>query len=175
MEREGDTAPPRLAEAVAATTVPDCPLGLTSPDGLHSPEDWHRLVAELELGGVASQLAHNCGFAGWDGQRLSLTLDLAGENLLGTSAEERLKDALAGVLGEGLEVEFHIAYPKHETPAQRRVRHQTRHQAKAEALMQNDPVAQLLQDEFDARWMSGSIEPTLKDSPPVRRPAATNS
>jgi len=162
LEREGDTAPLRVAEAVAATPAPDdtYPRGPTGPDGLHGPEDWHRLVAELGLGGVASQLAHNCGFAEWDGQRLSLALDPAGENLLGTSAEERLKDALAGVLGEGLEVEFHIARPEHETPAQRRVRHRTQHQAEAEALMQNDPVARLLRDEFDARWVPGSVEPT---------------
>lgn len=164
VEREGDTAPLRVAEASAETIVskphpqePKIPGGL--PKALHSPADWHRLVAELGLGGVASQLAHNCGFAGWDGQRLSLTLDPAGENLLGTSAEERLKDALPGVLGEGLEVEFRIARPEHETPAQRRVRHQARHQAEAEALMQDDPVARFLRDEFDARWVPGSIEP----------------
>jgi len=160
-ERETDPAPLRVAEVAAETpapaTYPQEPMG---PDGLHGPEDWHRLVAELELGGMASQLAHNCGFAGWDGRRLSLTLDPEGENLLGTSAKERLTDALPRVLGKGLEVEFHIAHSDHETPVQRRVRHQAQHRAAAEVLMQDDPVPRLLQDEFDARWVPGSIAPT---------------
>lgn len=154
---EEDTALSQAVEAVAGITVPEShPRG----QGLRGPEDWHQLVAGLGVGGVASELANNCELAGWDGHRLSLMLGPECENLRGTSAEERLKGALAGVLGEGLEVEIRISHPEHETPAQRRVRHRAQHQATAEALMEDDPVVRSLRDEFDARWVPGSIEPT---------------
>jgi len=159
-QRDG-TSPLQVADAVAETTAPDTyPQGPAGPDGLHGPEDWHRIVAELGLGGVASQLAHNCELAGWDGRRLALTLDLECRNLRVPFAEERLRGALAGVLGEDLEVEIRISLPHSETPARRQVRHRAEHQVQAEALMESDPVARSLRDELDARWVPGSIEPT---------------
>ncbi|MCB2261493.1 MAG: DNA polymerase III subunit gamma/tau [Candidatus Thiosymbion ectosymbiont of Robbea hypermnestra] len=176
-DRGGSTAAsPQGAGTVAATTGPESsspqegigkspfpdspdakPMG---PDGLRSPEDWHRLVAGLGLGGVASQLASNCELAGWDGRRLSLTLEPACQNLRVASAQERLKDALSKTLGAGLEVRIRIAHPERETPARRQARERTERRAEAEALMAADPVVRSLQDELDARWVPGSIEPT---------------
>lgn len=136
--------------------------GKLEADGtvLSNPEDWHRLVAELGLGGVASQLARNCEVAAWDGQRLSLILDPECGNLKVPVAEERLQGALAAVLGDGLRLDITVSRPEHETPAQRHLRHRAEHQAQAQALMADDPVARSLQSEFDARWVPGSIEPT---------------
>jgi DNA polymerase-3 subunit gamma/tau len=76
-----------------------------------------------------------------------------------TSAEERLRAALAEVLGEALRLEIRIARPHHETPAQRRIRLNAELHAGAEALMAEDPVARALADRLDARWIAGSIEP----------------
>jgi len=160
VERRDDPSPPRAAEAVAETTTAKASSqGSTDPDGLHSSEDWHRLVAGLGLGGVASQLANNCGFAGWDGHRLALTLAPECRNLRVPSAEGRLQGALVRVLGKELEVEIQVSHPEGEIPAQRQVRQHTRRQVQAEALMEDDPVARSLRDEFDARWVPGSIEP----------------
>jgi len=159
-EPEGDIAPPRVAEASAEITVSrPAPQQPDIPGSLQSSEDWHRLVADLGLGGVASQLAHNCGLAGWDGQRLSLTLAPECRNLRVPSAEERLQGALAGVLGAGLKMEIRISHPEGETLAQCQGRQHTQRRVEAEALMQDDPVARFLQDEFGARWVPGSIEP----------------
>ena len=127
---------------------------------LKDPEDWHRLVADLRLGGVASQLARNCELSGWNGRQLSLTLDPECRNLRVPFAEERLKGALADVLGEGLELRIGISHPERETPAKRQTRSNAERQVQAEALMKEDPVAQSLEDELDARWMPGSIEAT---------------
>lgn len=127
---------------------------------LHSPEDWHRLVKDLSLGGVASQLAHNCELAQWDGRKLFLTLDPECRNLRVPFAEERLKDALGGLLGEGLELDIRLSSPERETPARRQARHQAERRNQAEALMEEDPVAHSLRDELDARWVPGSIEAT---------------
>jgi DNA polymerase-3 subunit gamma/tau len=154
-------SPPAMAEVDAATDVSNTQVREPVPFGepsLRSPEDWHRLVANLALGGVARQLANNCELAEWDGQRLSLTLDRECRNLQVPFAEDRLKGALAGVLGTALELDIRIARPERETPARRQTRHHQERRAQAEALMQDDPIARSLRDELGARWVAGTIE-----------------
>jgi DNA polymerase-3 subunit gamma/tau len=51
-----------------------------------------------------------------------------------------------------------------ETPARRRARSAAERQAAAETLMRDDPVARMLQDQLDARWVDNSIEPTDEGS-----------
>jgi DNA polymerase-3 subunit gamma/tau len=126
---------------------------------LRGPSDWHGLVGRLGLRGVASELASNCEFSGWDGRRLCLVLDPACQHMRVASAEERLRAALEEVLGSGLKLEIEIAQSVGETPARRRLRLDALRLARAEALMGEDPVARALQDQLDARWVSGSIEP----------------
>jgi DNA polymerase-3 subunit gamma/tau len=158
-----DSAQPPVAEAAAAKVVSDVAASeavTTLESALRGPEDWHRLVTGLGLGGVASQLARNCELAGWDGRRLRLTLDPECRNLQVPVAEERLQGALAEALGAELRLEIRISRPELETPARRSARRVAERQAQAEALMEDDPVVRSLQDELDARWVSGSIEPT---------------
>jgi DNA polymerase-3 subunit gamma/tau len=152
---------PQSAIPNPQSDVPRADLAVAEPPppALKDAEDWHRLVAKLRLGGVASQLAGNCQFSGWDGRRLSLTLDPESQHMWVTSAEERLRGALAEVLGAGLRLEIRIARPHQETPAQRRIRLNAERLAGAEALMAEDPVARALEDRLDARWIAGSIEP----------------
>ena len=94
---------------------------------------------------------------GW--KRLVLTLDPNCQNMRVASAVGRLRDALATLLDQGLRLEIQIAPPRGETPAQRLARGIAARQARAEALMAQDPVARVLQDDLDARWVPGSIEP----------------
>ncbi|MEA3276398.1 MAG: DNA polymerase III subunit gamma/tau [Pseudomonadota bacterium] len=138
------------------------PQSAAESDGpvLREPTDWHRLVGTLRLGGVASELASNCELAGWDGRRLVLTLDPECRHMQVASAKERLHSALSDALGRELRLEVRIARPERETPAQRRARLDGERQAEAQALMEKDPLALALQDQFDARWVPGSIEPT---------------
>jgi DNA polymerase-3 subunit gamma/tau len=126
---------------------------------LRGPEDWHALVGRLGLRGVASELASNCDFAGLEGGRLTLVLDQACEHMRVASAEQRLRAALAEVLGGELRVDIRTSPVVRETPARRRARSAAERQAAAETLMRDDPVARMLQDKFDARWVSNTIEP----------------
>jgi len=129
------------------------------PVELGDPESWHALVRGLRLGGVASQLAANCELAGWDGRRLSLILDPECDGMRVASATERLRTALASVLGDDLRLDIQIGRPQGETPARRLTRRNAERQAEAEAVMEQDPVARFLMDEMDARWVPGSIRP----------------
>jgi DNA polymerase-3 subunit gamma/tau len=166
------TVPRRERDAPASQVQEPVPRG---GPVLARAEDWHHLVADLALGGVASQLARNCELAGWDGRRLSLTLEPECRNLRVPFAEERLKSALAGVLGDALELEIHIATPRSETPARRQARHQDESRIRAETLMNGDPVVRSLQDELDARWVPGSIEATSQELSPATSPSQNRS
>ncbi len=126
---------------------------------LQAQEDWHPLVASLGLRAAAAELAANCEFASWDGARLRLNLDPAGEHMQVPSAVERLRGALAEALGTPMTLEIRVRKPEQDTPARRRVRQEAERQAQAEAQMQADPVALRLQERFDAEWVPDSIRP----------------
>ncbi len=154
------TAADRLVDAAATSPARTEPQEIQGASGLQVPDDWHRLVADLGLGGMASQLARNCELAGWDGQKLRLTLDPECANLRVPAIEERLRSALAEALGVSLKLDIQVCNPECETPARRHARHQAERQARAESLMEEDHVVQSLQDKLDACWVPGSIAPT---------------
>jgi len=148
-----ETGPADTGTGAAATTHTE------KAPSLARAEDWHRLVAGLGLGGVARELAQNCELAAWNDGKLRLILDPQGRDLWVPVAEDRLRTALAGVLGAGLEIEIQVSDPAGETPARRRIRQDAERRAEAQAVMERDPVALALQEGFDARWVAGSIEP----------------
>lgn len=137
------------------TPVPSAPHGFR----LQGPEDWHPLVARLRLRAVAAELANNCEFASWDGARLCLNLDPAGQQMHVPAAEQRLRSALAEVLGTSVDLEIRVRRPDQDTPAQRRARQEAERQLGAQTQLQTDPVAMGLKERFDAEWVPDSIKP----------------
>ncbi|EXJ13864.1 DNA polymerase III subunit gamma/tau [Imhoffiella purpurea] len=131
----------------------------SAPATLASAADWQKIVAHLSLGGIASQLAHNCGFVEWGEGRLVLSLDPSAEHLRIASAESRLKETLERRLGESFKLEIQVVRPQQETLAQRRAREAEERQRAAVASMGADPHAERLRETFDAEWVPGSIQP----------------
>jgi DNA polymerase-3 subunit gamma/tau len=148
---------PAATSDPAPTTSPPASAG--AAPRLEDKEHWHALVAALDLGGLASELARNCELVDWDGQRLRLTLDQASERLRVETTEQRLRSALAAVLGEGLRLEIQVARPEGETPSQRRDRARRERQRSAEEAMAHDPIAAALRDTLGARLMPGTVRP----------------
>jgi DNA polymerase-3 subunit gamma/tau len=130
--------------------------------GLGNSEDWHALVGRLGLGGVAAELARNCELDTWDGSRLALTLDPASQRLRVAVAEQRLKEALDNVLGQGVRLEIRVSQPVGETPSQRVAREQAERQAAAEAAVDSDPVVGTMKSELGARVIPGTVGPLDK-------------
>ena len=139
-----------------ATPAPRPPGG---PIPLASVADWHQLIDRLELGGIASQIAHHCDLSGWADGRLSLSLDPAAEHLRSAGAESRLHAALEKALGTAVKLDILVARPGRETLAQRREREAAERRQAAVAAMEEDPVARAVRDELDAEWIAGSIQP----------------
>jgi DNA polymerase-3 subunit gamma/tau len=129
------------------------------PGRLQGPEDWHPLVARLGLRAIAAELANNCEFASWDGTRLCLNLDPAGQQMHVPAAEERLRSALAEALGVAVTLEIRVRRTDQDTPAQRRARQEAERLLGAQTQMQTDPVVQGLKERFDAEWVPDSIKP----------------
>jgi DNA polymerase-3 subunit gamma/tau len=152
---------PAVAEPSTPAHPGSHPSAPSIPGGfrLQGPEDWHPLVARLGLRAVAAELANNCEFASWDGARLCLNLDPAGQQMHVPTAEQRLRSALAGVLGTPVDLEIRVCRPDQDTPAKRRVRQETERQLGAQTQMQTDPVALGLKERFDAEWVPESIKP----------------
>jgi len=152
------------AAAVPTQTMPPGPRDAEQARGgavrLADAAGWHQLIDRASLTGLADQLARNCGFAGWDGRRLRLSLDSSLGHLRTTGAEQRLSTALAGALGCAVElvIETAAAPAVSETPAQRQAQQAVARRKEAAAQLEQDPVAQELRRRFEADWIPGSIQ-----------------
>ncbi|NKN31930.1 DNA polymerase III subunit gamma/tau [Marichromatium bheemlicum] len=153
-----EVADPHPAPGPSAA-VPVAPAPAAVRPDLGSPAQWQQLVAGLPVRGIASELAHNCGFLDWADGRLLLTLDPTVEHLRVATAEQRLREALEHALGEPVRLEFQVARPEQETLAQRREREAEMRQRTAEETMRADPVAERMREQLAAEWVPGSIEP----------------
>jgi DNA polymerase-3 subunit gamma/tau len=151
---------PPAAVDEAATVIAETPSDGYGQVVLNGAEDWHRLIARLRLGGMANELAHHCELSAWDGRCLRLNLDIASQHVRVASAETRLRQALEQVLGADLRLEICLSRPEGETPAQRRRRDAAERQAKAEEILEQDPVARSIRGQLDAEWAPGSIKPS---------------
>jgi DNA polymerase-3 subunit gamma/tau len=121
--------------------------------------DWSAVVAQLDMGGIAKQLANNCQFESLDGSRLVLKLGPAHKHLQVDSSEQRLRRALEAYLGCALKLDIKIAEPTVETPAELEARARSERQQEAEAEMAGDPLVQAAAEQFGARVVPGSVKP----------------
>jgi DNA polymerase-3 subunit gamma/tau len=121
--------------------------------------NWHQVVAGLQLGGLALQLANNCELEAWDGQRLRLHLDPAYSQMCTERTEERLLQALEAYCGSKVKLEIVAVAPKAETPAQAQARAQADRQREAESCMVADPLVQAMGKEFSAQLVPGTVKP----------------
>ncbi len=127
--------------------------------GTENLADWHQVVAKLDIGGIARQLASNCQYESWDGNRLLLKLGPAHEHLQVDSSEQRLRRSLEAYLGCGIKLDIRIGEPATETPAEREARARSERQKQAEATIAEDPLVQAAAEQFGARVIPGSVKP----------------
>lgn len=151
-----------VSEPATATT--ETSAGTSRTKSMAAPpatsDDWHQLVATLDLTGLSRQLAEHCAFIGWNGKHLRLALDPSAGYLRSASAEQRLSAGLSAAMGHRVDLSIDSTSPTTETPALRQARNQAEIQAEVETAMRGDPVANELQRRFDAEWLPNSIRPT---------------
>ncbi len=121
--------------------------------------NWHQVIGQLKLGGIAQQLANNCTYQSWGDGTLRLLLDPAHQGMSTTRSRQNLQQALENHCGSQLKLEIRVEQPQDETPAQRQERAQADRQRQAEQSMADDPVVRSMQETFSGKLVPGSVQP----------------
>jgi len=129
------------------------------PAGTQDFCNWHHVVEQLGLGGIARQLANNCIYDGWQDGTLKLHLDPAHQGMCTTRSEQNLQQALESYSGTKVQLKISVEQPQAETPAQRQVRAQADRQQQAEQSMSDDPMVRSMEETFSGNLVPGSVQP----------------
>ncbi|MGC4028091.1 MAG: DNA polymerase III subunit gamma/tau [Steroidobacteraceae bacterium] len=130
------------------------------------PENWSRIVSQLEISGLARQLATHCALLERRGAVLQLQLDPRSQSIRSAASEEKLAAALSRYAGESLRVQISVAtQTEPATPARQRDRDAEAAQAAARARLDQDPTVQALQNELGASIFSESVRPNRTEEP----------
>jgi DNA polymerase-3 subunit gamma/tau len=142
-------APRQPAAAKTAVVAPPAP----------GDDDWHALVAQLPLTGMAKQLAQHCELAERSDGAIRLRLAPLHRHLLGKVQQDKLQSELQNHFGRPLRLEIGVAEPASETPAERSRNVQRERQEKAVASIEQDPFVRDVVDLFDATIDESTIKP----------------
>ncbi len=124
-----------------------------------SEDDWHSLVAQLQITGMAKQLAQHCELADRNDGAIRLRLAPVHRHLLGKAQQDKLQSELQNHFGRPLRLEIDVAEPATETPAERSRSAQRERQEKAIASIEQDPFVRDVVDLFDASIDESTIKP----------------
>jgi DNA polymerase-3 subunit gamma/tau len=163
---EGKAASPRRSAAPAASPVAQAPSGATAPTSARVStgatldlSQWQDVIAGLELGGAARQLAANCAYADREGGLIRLTLDPAQSLLKTPSLIEKLSQALARALGETVRVEIELAQAPVDTPARAEQRAVDAELDEARRSLEADATIRGFKEKFGASLKTDSVKP----------------
>ncbi len=159
---------PAAAAPQKAAAVEKTPAAASAASG--DLADWGAVLEQLKLRGAARQLASHCTFAALEGNLLRLRLDTRGAALQTRQLEERLQQALSGLLGRDLQLEFEVTDAAGETPVREREREDEERMEQARLALDSDPNVQALKDRFGAVVQPGSIKPADQDGNTRRDP-----
>ncbi|MDP3036994.1 MAG: DNA polymerase III subunit gamma/tau C-terminal domain-containing protein, partial [Rhodocyclaceae bacterium] len=141
----GRTAPPAVI-APAPTRVQPAPT-----------DDWHALVAQLPLTGMARQLAQHCELASLSETQITLRLSPVHKHL--SPQHEKLQAELQKHHGRPLALKIELTETAGETPKARADNEKRERQDQAIAAIEGDPFVREVCDLFDASIDESTIKP----------------
>ncbi len=122
--------------------------------------DWPRVVAALNLRGLAGELAANSVLLAVEGRQVRLGLAAEHAHLGGERYRSRLEGALAEYLGHEVKLQLIEEVPAGlVTPAELEQQVTEERLRTAEAELRSDPVVQALEERFGATVEPGSVSP----------------
>ncbi len=147
----------QTSEVTARINEP-VPEAVVASHQVSQSANWPEIIAAMNIGGVTRQLANNCVLDGIDEHICRLLID-PGFQLVGSKAEEKLREALQKYFGRPLKLQITPQATQQITPAiEIQKAREDRYQAAVDAI-NADPNIQALKETLDARIMPGSIEP----------------
>ena len=122
---------------------------------------WHELLPELGLGGMAKQLAEHCLLKQQADDKVILALDNSGVTLQTSRTEQALVEALSQHFDQDIRLEFEVSETIGETPEKRRIRLDKELQQAAERSIEQDPFVNELRENWGGVVLPGSVKPNL--------------
>ena len=121
--------------------------------------DWHGILDQLDVGGLARSLAQHCEMISFAGDVMRLRLAPAHRQLLLTTAPaDKLQSALSGRFGRQIRLQVDLGETIGETPAQRMEADRLERHALALASLEQDGFVREVIDIFDATLNEASIK-----------------
>jgi DNA polymerase-3 subunit gamma/tau len=124
-----------------------------------APANWNSILAQLDVSGLARQLANNCVLIGRQGNLVRLGLDPRNNMMRVPNAVDKLAQALSKYLGETVRVEFEAPIAGAETPAQAEKRAVAEEFDHARQSLESDPAVRALRETFGATLLPDSVRP----------------
>jgi len=156
---QGRQAVPVPAAGVAKPAGKADMPGVPEQEALGPIRDWQQLMEDLELNGLARELAGHCVLKEATENTIHLALSPAQEHLLKTVQKNRLQAAIRARFGEGIRLVVTVEKTGAETPVEQKSRaEQDRKNAAVEAF-QTDPNVKKIVETFDASVDQKSIQP----------------
>ena len=130
---------------------------------LFNGKPWHEVVEQLEVKGLARELAMHCVFDSYSKDLVKLFINESDQHLVSDSRKEAIKTAIEKHIGSDCRVDIEIANVSEESPAQRRQRiEEERLAATKESMLASEGVNDLM-NEFGASLRESSIQPAAQE------------
>ncbi len=153
-------AAPASAGVTLSAKEPASPPSGSPALGTGVADDWHTILANVKLGGMARELAHHCELAELSDTAVKLRLNPAHKSLLMNKApQEKLQAELSAYLGRAVRLVVEIGALAGETPAQRSSGEKTERHNRAIAALEQDAFVRDMIETFDATINEQSIKP----------------
>jgi len=121
--------------------------------------DWHSLVNQLKLGGMAKMLAQHCELKSFDSGLMELCVPQEHRHLMEKPYQDKLKAAVTEHFAEPVRLNITEGSVTGDTPAQIENREKQEKQSLAVAAIEQDPFVRKLVENFDAKIIDSSIKP----------------
>lgn len=137
----------------------DVPSTVGRPAASVENVDWHDLVGQLQIGGMARELAQHCELRDISGDLVVLRLAPAHRHLQMKPAQDKVQQALSEHFGRALGLKIELAAVESDTPAATAQRGRQERQDRAIAAIEQDPFVRDVIETFDASLLESSIKP----------------
>jgi DNA polymerase-3 subunit gamma/tau len=156
------------AQSAAAPREAAAAAPLIEAAALPTDLDWHNLINQLKLGGMARMLAQHSELVARDANRIELRVPEAHRHLLEKPYRDKLQGAVEEHFKRRVRLEFTLGEPTGNTPAERADHERQARQREAIAAIERDPFVRELVENFDARVIDESVHPldSAHDAPP---------
>ena len=122
-------------------------------------DDWHAMVDELQISGLARELAQHCELRELNETDCLLRLAPGHGHLQMKPSPEKLQQALSDYVGRSLQIRFETAKPEADTPAAAVGRERRERQERAISAIEQDLFVRDVIETFDASLIESSIKP----------------